>query len=131
MLQNSGDFDVFTNSYYQLLNCSGATQPLSIFNINIPEGKYNYIQFSAIASSDPSKKVSLFVNAETRRYYNGNLTSISENFTIAPIPRISVKGSFANNKYRNPGVNMELGSNQLITLSRRFALNPIVQLIGF
>ena len=130
-LQNGGAFGVFTNTYYQLLDYSDGSEPLSFFNVDIPEGKYNYNRFSAVALSDPSKKVSFFVNAETGKYYNGNLTTISGNFTIAPLPHISIQGRFANNNYQNLGVKNESGNNQLYTLSGRFALNPRVQLIGF
>ena len=99
--------------------------------MNIAEGKYNYSRFSGIISTDQSKKVSIFINAETGKYYNGNLTTVSGNFTIAPLPHISIQGRFANNNYQNLGVKNESGNNQLYTLSGRFALNPRVQLIGF
>ena len=130
-LQNGGAFGVFTNTFYQLLDYTDGSEPLSFFNINIPQGKYNYNRFSAVALSDASKKVSFFVNAETGRYYNGNLTTISGSFRIAPIPHISIEGRFANNNYQNLGLKNESGTNQLYTLSGRFALNPRVQLIGF
>ena len=130
-LQNGGAFGLFADSYYQLLDYTDGSEPLSFFNINIPQGKYNYHRFSAIASSDASKKLSVFVNAETGKYYNGELTTISGNFRIAPLPHVSIEGRFANNSYRNLGVNSASGTTQLYTLSGRFALNPRVQLIGF
>ena len=130
-LQNGGAFGIFTDTYYQLLDYSDGSEPLSFFNVNIAEGKYNYSRFSGIISTDQSKKVSIFINAETGKYYNGNLTTVSGNFTIAPLPHIFIQGRFANNNYQNLGVKNESGNNQLYTLSGRFALNPRVQLIGF
>ncbi len=130
-LQNGGAFGLFADKYYQLLDYTDGSEPLSFFNIEIPQGKYNYNRFSVVASSDASKKVSAFVLAETGRYYNGALTTISGNFRIAPLPHVSIEGSFANNSYRNLGVQSATGTTQLYTLSGRFALNPRVQLIGF
>ena len=130
-LQNGGAFGLFTDTYYQLLDYSDGSEKLSFFNVNIPEGKYNYTRFSTIITSDRSKQLSFFLNAETGKYYNGNLTTVSGNFRIAPLPHISIEGRFANNQYRNLGVKNESGNNQLYTLSGRFALNPRVQLIGF
>jgi len=130
-LQNGGAFGLFADNYYQLLDYTDGSESLSFFNINIPQGKYNYNRFSAVASSDGSKKVSVFVIAETGKYYNGALTTISGNFRVAPLPHISIEGRFANNNYSNLGVKNESGNNQLYTLSGRFALNPRIQLIGF
>ncbi len=130
-LQSGAGIGVFTDSYYQLLDYSDGSSPLSFFNVEIPQGKYNYNRYSAVWFSDRSKKVSVFANAETGKYYNGNLTTISGSFRIAPIPHVSIEGRFANNSYSNLGVKSESGNTQLYTLSGRFALNPRVQLIGF
>ena len=130
-LQSGAGIGVFTDAYYQLLDYSDGSSPLAFFSVEIPSGKYNYNRYSAIWFSDRSQKVSVFVNAETGKYYNGNLTTITGNFRIAPLPHVSVEGRFANNHYSNLGVKSASGSTQLYTLSGRFALNPRVQLIGF
>ena len=130
-LQSGAGIGVFTDAYYQLLDYSDGSSPLAFFSVEIPSGKYNYNRYSAIWFSDRSQKVSVFVNAETGKYYNGNLTTITGNFRIAPLPHVSVEGRFTNNHYSNLGVKSASGSTQLYTLSGRFALNPRVQLIGF
>jgi hypothetical protein len=129
--QNGGAFGLFTDTYYQLLDYSDGSEKLSFFNVNIPEGKYNYNRFGIFLSSDESKKLSFRVIGETGNYYNGQLTTISTNARFAPLPHISIEGRITNNNYQNLGMNSESGNNQLYNISGRFALNPRVQLIGF
>ncbi|PWK24458.1 carbohydrate binding protein with CBM9 domain [Arcicella aurantiaca] len=130
-LQSGAGIGVFTDTYYQLLDYSDGSSPLSFFNVAIPQGKYNYTRYSGAWFSDRSKKVSYSLIAETGKYYNGDLTTISANIRIAPIPHIALDGRITNNSYSGLGLKSESGSTQLYTISGRFALNPRVQLIGF
>jgi Domain of unknown function (DUF5916)/Carbohydrate family 9 binding domain-like len=129
--QNGGAFGLFADVYYQFLDYSDGSEKLSFFNVDIPQGKYNYNRYGIFIASDESKKISLRVIGETGNYYNGRLTTISANARFAPLPHISIEGRVANNNYQNLGVNSESGNNQLYTISGRFALNPRVQLISF
>lgn len=129
--QNGGAFGVFTDTYYQFLDYSDSSEKLSFFNVDIPQGKYNYSRWGTFTQTDASKKLSVALVTESGRYYNGNLTTITGNLRFAPMPYISIEGRIANNSYQNLGVNSESGSNQLYTISGRFALNPRVQLISF
>ena len=129
--QNGGGFGIFTNTFYQLLDYSDGSEPLSFFDVNIAAGKYNYNRFLLLYFSDPSKKISYSVNAETGKYYNGNLTTITGGLVVAPLPHISLEANLTSNNYQNLGIKSESGNNQLYTISGRFALNPRVQLIGF
>ncbi len=130
-LQNGGSIGLFTDTYYQFLDYSDGSDTLSFFNVNIAQGKYNYTRWGTFLESDRSKKFSVGLITESGKYYNGNLTTITGSFRIAPMPHVSIEGRFTNNSYQNLGVNSASGDTQLYTISSRFALNPRVQLIGF
>jgi hypothetical protein len=129
--QNGGGFGVFTNTFYQLLDYSDGSEKLSFFDVDIPAGKYNYNRFQLVYFSDESKKISYNINAETGKYYNGELTTVNGSLRIAPLPHISLDMTFINNSYQNLGANAASGNNQLYNIQGRLALNPRVQLTGF
>ena len=129
--QSGAGGGIFTNSYYQLLDYSDGSEQLSFFNVGIPQGQYKYTRFSFFYFNDRSKKISYTLNAETGKYYDGELTTFNGNLRIAPLPQVSFEIKFVNNSYKNLGVNSESGNNQLYNFQGRLALNPRVQLIGF
>ena len=129
--QSGAGIGIFTNTFYQFLDYSDGSEPLSFFNIDIPQGKYNYTRYSYFYFSDRSKKVSFGSNGEIGKYYNGNLTTFNVSMRFAPLPHVSLEARFTDNNYQNLGVNSASGNTQLYTISSRFALNPRVQLIGF
>jgi len=130
-LQNGGGFGVLTNHFYQLIDYTDGSDTLSFFNVPIQGGKFKYDRYMIVGETDASKKISLSMNVDFGKYYNGSLTTFSSTFRFAPIPHISMEARFTNNSYSNLGVGKVAGNNQLYTISGRFALNPRVQLIGF
>lgn len=129
--QSGAGAGLFTNTFYQFLDYSDGSEQLSFFNVGIPQGQYQYTRFSFYYMNDRSKKVSYTLNAETGKYYNGELTTINGNLRIAPLPQVSFEIKFVNNSYQNLGINSASGNNQLYNFQGRLALNPRVQLIGF
>ncbi|NGP40147.1 hypothetical protein GFK33_27140, partial [Salmonella enterica subsp. enterica serovar 4,[5],12:i:-] len=78
----------------------GDYRPLGL---TIKSGKYRYVRYSLMFSSDQSKKVSFQFNGETGRYYDGYLSYGRGSMALAPIPHIAFTLSGEVNHFRNVG----------------------------
>ena len=103
----------------------------SPLGINVGKGTYQYNRYRLYISTDPSRKYSGILTAETGGYFDGNLEVIKANLRVAPIPHIELEGGLALNRIRGLGNNSEDKNARLFTMSSRFSLNPRVHLTGF
>lgn len=123
--QNGGNFGLFVNPTFERLD-NGDYRPL---DLAIGSGKYRYVRYSALLGSDPSKRVSLNVYAETGRYYGGYLNYGRTSVLLAPVPHASFTLSAEANGFRNVGGYS--GTIALYSVESRLAVNPRLQLISF
>lgn len=123
--QNGGAFGLFVNPTFERLD-NGDYRPL---DLAIASGKFSYVRYSALFSSDPSKKLSYNVYAETGRYYDGILHYGRASLLLAPIPHAAFTLNAEANEFRNVGGYS--GTIGLYSIESRLAVNPRLQLISF
>ncbi len=124
--QNGGFFGVFITPTYQRLD--GIFSPVGV---NIAAGEYNYVRYSVIALSDPSKKFSYFLNYERGGYYDGKLDYFQARLRTSPAPHFSFALTYESNKFKEVGIEKSNESVRLAGVESRIALNPRLQLISF
>jgi hypothetical protein len=106
---------------------------ISDFNplgLTVVPGDYGYKRYSAIAGSDPSRKLSYSFKYDFGNYYNGSLQTTDFSVFVIPIPHISLKAGINRNRFKNVGTELDTKDIYLYTVQGRLALNPRVQLIG-
>ncbi|GAB4025682.1 carbohydrate binding family 9 domain-containing protein [Spirosoma koreense] len=123
--QNGGNLGLFVNPTFQRLD-DGDYRPLGLA---IESGKYRYVRYTMMFSTDPSKKISFQFNGETGRYYDGSLNYGRASMVLAPIPHIAFTLSGELNDFRNVG--SYSGKIGLYSVESRMAVNPRLQLISF
>ncbi|UFH55690.1 carbohydrate binding family 9 domain-containing protein [Spirosoma sp. KNUC1025] len=123
--QNGGNIGLFVNPTFQRLD-DGDYRPLSL---NIASGKYRYVRYQIMFSTDPSKKLSFQLNGETGRYYDGQLNYGRGSMVLAPIPHMSFTLSGEVNNFDRVGG--YTGTIGLYSIESRMAVNPRLQLISF
>ncbi len=123
--QNAGNVGLFINPVFQRLD-DGDYRPL---DLAIASGRYRYVRYSALFSTDPSKRVSLSTFAETGHYYDGQLHYGRASMILAPIPHTSFTISSELNRFINVGGYS--GTIGLYSVESRLAVNPRLQLISF
>ena len=123
--QNGGNIGLFVNPTFQRLD-DGDYRPLGL---SIASGKYRYVRYSIMFSTDPSKKLSFQFNGETGRYYDGRLNYGRGSMIVAPIPHMSFTMSGELNEFKNVGGYS--GTIGLYSVESRMAVNPRLQLISF
>ncbi|MGF7215821.1 hypothetical protein GGR92_001961 [Spirosoma lacussanchae] len=123
--QNAGNFGLFVNPTFQRLD-DGDFRPLGLA---IASGKYRYVRYSVLFGSDPSRRVSYNLTAETGRYYDGRLSYGRASLILAPVPHAAFTLSSELNEFRNVGG--YTGTIALYSIQNRLAVNPRLQLISF
>ena len=123
--QNGGNIGLFVNPTFQRLD-DGDYRPLGL---NIASGKYRYVRYQIMFSTDPSKKVSFQLNGETGRYYDGYLNYSRGSLVLAPIPHMAFTLSGELNNFSKVGGYS--GNIGLCSIESRMAVNPRLQLISF
>ncbi|MFD2937961.1 carbohydrate binding family 9 domain-containing protein [Spirosoma flavum] len=123
--QNGGNLGLFVNPTFQRLD-NGDYRPL---DLAIPSTNYRYVRYSAMFSTDPSKKVSFQFNGETGGYYDGKLNYARASLILAPIPHAAFTLNAEANNFRNVG--NYTGTIALYSVESRMAVNPRLQLISF
>ncbi|MCS6969076.1 MAG: DUF5916 domain-containing protein [Cytophagales bacterium] len=124
--QTGGFFGVFIDPTFQRIE-----ETFSPLGIDISPGNYHYWQFSAMAGSDRSKKVSYFAYLAAGGYYNGSLLTLEGNLRFAPIPYFQFNFSYQNNVFSGVGVEKKNIAVQLWSMESRLAFHPRLQLMGF
>ncbi len=71
------------------------------------------------------------IQFETGSYFNGKLSNGTFTLNVAPIPNLYLQGQYNHNKFKEVGDPATNKKVDLYTVSRRLALNPRLQLIGF
>jgi hypothetical protein len=125
-LQSGGYIGYIIIPYYQRL-----LEPFEPLGVDIAPGEYNYTRHRIAFATDQSKVISLSGDYQFGTYFNGKLNSGTWKLQFAPIPYISLTGTFNRNKFMEVG---EPKTNRIVDLygvEGRFALNPRIQLIGF
>ncbi|ADB41815.1 carbohydrate binding family 9 domain-containing protein [Spirosoma linguale] len=123
--QNGGSIGIFANSTFQRLD-DGDYRPLGL---GIASGKYRYVRYTTMFSTDPSKKVSFQFNGETGAYYDGHLNYGRATLLVAPIPHAAFTFSAEANDFKKVGG--YTGTISLYSVESRLAVNPRLQLISF
>lgn len=127
LIFNDGSLLAFRHRYnWQLL-----TEDLDILDYTIGKGDYYYNSYRLEYNSDLSKKISVASAFELGKYFNGGLKSYSAELKIAPIPHVSLMGSYEYNAITDFGVDKQDFDTNLFTSTLRLALNPNVQLETF
>ncbi len=124
--QTGGFFGYIINHNFQRL-----TETFSPLGIDILPGDFNYINHQIFYNTDQSKPVSVGVNANFGKYYNGKLNNGNFTLNISPSPHFSLTGQYNLNHFKNVGDPATTKTVSLYNLSGRIALNPRLQLIGF
>ncbi len=124
-LQNGGYIGYGLNSNYQ--NLKESFIPL---NIEIAPGEYDYLRHFVLASTDPSKKISVSGFMEWGNYFNGDLSLFDVTFKFVPIPQISLSARFNRNDFSNVGIDQISKKVDLYSVEGRFAINPRIRLAG-
>jgi hypothetical protein len=126
MLQSGGFFGhIFTPNYQNLM------QGFSPLGIKIDSGKYDYGRHTIYYSSDGSKKISISLNGDLGKYFNGHLNTSDIRLNIAPLPHLAFNARFNRNSFKEVGINKTTKKVDLWAFETRVALNPRLQLIGF
>ncbi len=125
-LNNGGFFGLFVTPTYQRLD-----ETFSPLGIDIAAGEYNYLRYTALALSDPSKKISYLLNYEIGGYYDGRLDYFSIRVRTSPIPHFSLTLTYDSNRFRELGIDKVNESVKLVGVESRLAIHPRLQLIGF
>ncbi len=124
--QNGGFLGYLVNPTFQRL-----TEPFEPLGISIPLGDYNYVRHQIYASTDPSKILNITGDFNWGSYFDGKLFGNDIKLQFAPIPHISIVGSFNRNTFKDVGDAIGKKTVDLYAIEGRFALNPRVQLISF
>jgi hypothetical protein len=106
-------------------------ETFSPLGINIGAGEYNYLRYTALALSDPSKKISYRLNYEIGGYYDGRLDYFSIRVRTSPVPHFSLTLTYDSNKFSELGIEKVNESVKLVGVESRLAINPRLQLISF
>jgi Domain of unknown function (DUF5916)/Carbohydrate family 9 binding domain-like len=125
-LQSGGFLGLFANPTFQRLD-----ETFSPFGIDIAPGTYRYLRYALFARSDPSKKISYFLNAETGGYYDGWLHYLRGSLRLAPAPHFNLNLTYESNWARDLGTARTTEQVSLFGIESRAALHPRLQLIGF
>ena len=104
--------------------------PFAPLGVNIATGKYDYNRYSLGLGSNNSKKVSYTFQYDFGSYFNGSLQTTDLQVVVAPLPHISLRMRYYDNKFSEVGEEKTNTSVTLYNIEGRFAINPRVQLIG-
>lgn len=124
--QRGGFLGYLVNPTFQRL-----TEPFEPLGVSIPLGDYNYVRHQIYASTDPSKIINTTIDYTWGSYFDGKLVGSNIKLQFAPIPHISIVGTYNRNYFKGVGDVIGNKSVDLYAIEGRFALNPRVQLISF
>ena len=125
-LQNGGYLAYSITPVYQNL-----TDPFEPLGVTIAPGEYDYLRQQIWVSSDHSKMINLVGQFDWGTYFDGKLATIDLRLQFAPLPHISLIGTFNRNHFKEVGVSKTTARVDLYGIEGRFAMNPRLQLIGF
>lgn len=126
MLQSGGFIGHLFTPFHQNLMLG-----FSPLGVNINPGKYNYGRHTLYYSSDGSKKISITMNGEFGKYFDGHLNTSDFRLNFAPIPHLAFNARFNRNSFKEVGINDISKKVDLWAFETRMAMNPRLQLIGF
>lgn len=124
-LQNGGYLGYGLNSNYQ--NLKESFIPL---DIEIAPGKYDYLRHFVLASTDPSKRISVSGFLEWGNYFNGGLSLLDLTFNLVPLPHFALSTRLNRNDFSNVGIDQTSKKVDLYAIEGRFAINPRIRLAG-
>ncbi|MDW3195008.1 MAG: DUF5916 domain-containing protein [Cytophagales bacterium] len=124
-LQNGGYIGYGLNTNYQ--NLKESFVPLEV---EIIPGEYDYLRHFFLASTDPSKKISVSGFVDWGNYFDGDLSSLDLTFKFVPIPHISLSTRYNRIGFSKVGVDQISKKVDLYAIEGRFAVNPRIRLTG-
>ncbi len=124
-LQNGGYIGYGLNANYQ--NLKESFIPLEV---EIIPGEYDYLRHFFLASTDPSKKISVSGFVDWGNYFDGSLSSLDLTFRFVPIPHISLATRYNRIGFSKVGVDQTSKRVDLYSIEGRFAINPRIRLTG-
>lgn len=98
--------------------------------IEIAAGDYSYVRYDMNASSNPSAKFSVSLDASFGTYYDGRLNRYTLATRFAPIPHIELEADYGYTQIFDLGINNEDEETHLFSVGPRLALNPKVLFSG-
>jgi hypothetical protein len=96
--------------------------------LRIEPGSYRFTRYAVSTSTDPSRRLSLRVDADAGPFYDGRSVSAYVALQANPIPHVSTLVAYTVDALRDVGAGRSDRTTHLVQPSLRLALDPHVQL---